>query len=164
MWRGKDVLTNVLGYLVFGVPIKMHPIVYRKPRGGLSPPRPPRWWGGNAAPPPQTSPLAAHTYQTYELLAKAHGVGVVASKCWWDSCGENATMNYIKHNASRVGYTLRTEFQKMEIGKSHNVNGLKTIGSVCNVILMKSCHERIEGICHVWSCKWIPCCCIHMIV
>ena len=31
MWRGKDVLYNVLGYLVFGVPIKMHPIVYREP-------------------------------------------------------------------------------------------------------------------------------------
>ena len=44
------------------------------------------------------------------------------------------------------------------------MNEVKTIGSVCNVILMKSYHERIEGICNVWSCKWIPCCCIHVIV
>ena len=29
---------------------------------------------------------------------------------------------------------------------------------------MKSCHERIEGTCDVWSSKWILCCCIHMIV
>ena len=52
-------------------------------------------------------------------------------------------MDYIKHNASRVGYTLRTEsHKKMKFGESHNVNEMKTIGSVCYVILMQSCHER----------------------
>ena len=56
-------------------------------------------------------------------------------------------MGYIKNNASRVGYTLRTKVLKnWKFGKSHNVNEVKTIGSVCNVILMQSCHERTKGI------------------
>ena len=32
MWRGKDVFSNVLGYLVFGVPITMHLIAYHERR------------------------------------------------------------------------------------------------------------------------------------
>ena len=53
-------------------------------------------------------------YQAYELLAKAHGVGVVVNRCWWGSCGGNATMGYIKHNANRVGYALRIESHKKD--------------------------------------------------
>ena len=41
MWRGKDVSYNVLGYLVFGVPIKVHPIAYRVGGGGTAPPQTP---------------------------------------------------------------------------------------------------------------------------
>ena len=58
MWRGKGVFSNVLGYLVFGVPITMHLIVYRERWGALSPPRPPRW-GGGKSPPPQLGGGAA---------------------------------------------------------------------------------------------------------
>ena len=61
-------------------------------------------------------------------------------------------------------HCVQSLIKKLKFGKSHNVNEVKTIGSVCNVILMKSCHERIEGTCDVWSSKWILCCCIHMIV
>ena len=50
MWRGKDVLFNVLGYLVFGVPIKMHPIAYREPWGAYPPLDPLDGLGG--IPPP----------------------------------------------------------------------------------------------------------------
>ena len=52
-------------------------------------------------------------YQAYELFAKVHGVGVMLSKHWWGSsrCGGNATMGYIKHNTSRMGYILQTESQ-----------------------------------------------------
>ena len=52
----------------------------------------------------------------------------------------------------------------MEFGKSHNANEEKTTGSVCNVILLKSCHERVKGTCDVWSSKWILCSCIHVII
>ena len=41
MWRGKDVVYNILGYLVFAVPIEMPFIAYREPRGGTTPPDPP---------------------------------------------------------------------------------------------------------------------------
>ena len=34
MWRGKDVVYNILGCLVFAVPIEMPFIAYREPRGG----------------------------------------------------------------------------------------------------------------------------------
>ena len=69
--------------------------------------------GGNA---PPNLPLAVHTYQAYELLAKAHGVGIVVGKCWWGSCGGNATMGYIKNNASPLGYTLQTKsYKKIKI-------------------------------------------------
>ena len=51
MWRGKDVLSNVPGCLVFGVPVKMHPIEYREP------PEPPLHGGRGKSP-----PLAVHAY------------------------------------------------------------------------------------------------------
>ena len=41
---------------------------------------------------------------------------------------------------------------------------METIGSVYYIILMQSYHKRTEGIGDVWSCKWILCCCIHVIV
>ena len=50
------------------------------------------------------------------------------------------------HNASRVAYTLHTQsHKKWNFGKSHNVYEMKIIDSVCNGILMKSCHERTKG-------------------
>ena len=47
-----------------------------------------------------------------------------------------------------MGYTLRTKSQKNigKLGKSHNVNEMKTIGSVCYIILTQSCYTRTEGI------------------
>ena len=68
--------------------------------------------GGGIPHTPLTLSPTVRTYQAYELFAKAHGAGVVVSRCWWDSCGENATMGYIKNNASPLGYTLQTEFYK----------------------------------------------------
>ena len=58
-----------------------------------------------------------------------------------------------------MGYTMRIESQekkneylaKVTMSKRRR----KTIGSVCNIILMKSCHERIGGTSGVWSSKWI---------
>ena len=75
-------------------------------------------------------------------------------------------MGYIKHNASRLGYTLQTKSHKKfwNFGKSHNGNEVKTIGTPCSVILMESYHARIEGTCDVWSSKCILYCCIHVIV
>ena len=61
-------------------------------------------------------------------------------------------------------HCVQSLIKNLKFGKSHNVNEVKTIGSVCNIILMKSYHERIEVICDVWSPKWVLCCCIHMIV
>ena len=77
IWRGKDVVYNILGYLVFAVPIEMPFIAYREPRWGwAAPPDPPRWGGGH---PPLNPPFAMRAYQAHKLLAKAHGVGVVVS-------------------------------------------------------------------------------------
>ena len=59
-------------------------------------------------PPPQTPPVV-RAYQACELLVKTHGVGFVDSTCWWGRCGGNATMGYIKNNASRLGDTLCTK-------------------------------------------------------
>ena len=75
-------------------------------------------------------------------------------------------MGCIKTQCESTGLytTNKVSFKKMELGKSHNANEEKTTGSVCNVILMKSCHERVKGTCDVWSSKWILCCCIHVIV
>ena len=47
------------------------------PRGAYPPPDP--LDGGRESPPPKPPP-AVRAYQVYELLAKAHGVGVVVSK------------------------------------------------------------------------------------
>ena len=58
MWRGKDVVYNILGYLVFAVPIEMPFIAYREPPSGgvqLPPRTPPR--GGGETPPPQPPPV-----------------------------------------------------------------------------------------------------------
>ena len=42
MWRGKDVVYNILGYLVFVMPIEMPFIAYHEPWGGSgAPPEPP---------------------------------------------------------------------------------------------------------------------------
>ena len=103
MCRGKDVVYNVLGYLVFAVLSEMPFIAYREPPSGGVPCTPPD---------PPSTPPAVRTYQACELLAKTHGVGFVDSTCWWGRCGGNATMGYIKNNASRLGYTLRTKFHK----------------------------------------------------
>ena len=46
---------------------------------------------------------------------------------------------------------IQSLIKKIKFGKSHNVNKVKTIGSACNGILMKSCYKRIEGICDIWS-------------
>ena len=48
----------------------------------------------------------------------------------------------------KVGYTLCTESQKKKNEKQAKVTmgmSRKTIGSVCCVVLVKSCHERTEG-------------------
>ena len=75
MWRCKDVVYNILGYLVFAMPTRMPFIAYREPRGG--PPGPPHKQGGGGCAPPPSAPPAMHVYQTCELFAKAHGVGIV---------------------------------------------------------------------------------------
>ena len=68
MWRGEDVVYNVLGCLVLGMAIEMPPIAYREPQGGNSAHLDsPRWWGGIPPPP------AVWTYQAYELLRKFMG-------------------------------------------------------------------------------------------
>ena len=41
MWKGKDVMYNILGYLMLRVPVSMHPIAYREPYQGLTTPRTP---------------------------------------------------------------------------------------------------------------------------
>ena len=87
MWRGKDIVYNILGYLVFAMPIDMPFIVYREPRGGTTTP----------------PPLAVRACQAYELLAKAHGVRAMVSKCWWGSCCGNATMGYINKQCKLTG-------------------------------------------------------------
>ena len=84
MWRGKDVVCNILGHLVFVVPNELLVVAYRElPSGGYSlPPRtPPRQGGhtplhhhhqhgGGAAPPP-SSPPAVRVYQACELFVKS---------------------------------------------------------------------------------------------
>ena len=51
MWRGKDVVYNILGYLMFAVPIEMPFIAYHEPRGASSaPPQPPQAWGWGGPP------------------------------------------------------------------------------------------------------------------
>ena len=82
MWRGKDVMYNVLGYLVFAIPSEMPFIAYREPQGGpLLPPRTPLDGRGQPHPPPSTPPPVVCTYQACELLAKTPGVGVVVTTC-----------------------------------------------------------------------------------
>ena len=112
---------NILGYLVFAVADELPIIAYQSPpSGGVNPPGPPQGRGGR--PPPTTTPNkgvglrpspqpppAMRAYQACELLAKTHGVGFVDGTCLWGRCGGNATMGYIKNDASRMGYTLRTE-------------------------------------------------------
>ena len=96
---------NILGYLVFAMPTGMPFIAYHEPRGGRPPGPPHKQGGGGRSPPPQP-PLAMRAYQACELLAKTHGVGFVDGTCLWGRCGGNATMGYIKNNASQLGYTL----------------------------------------------------------
>ena len=81
---------------MFAMPIGMPFIAYREPRGGPHDP-------------PLNPPPAMRAYQACELLAETHGVGFVDGTCLWGRCGGNATMGYIKNNASRMGYTLRIE-------------------------------------------------------
>ena len=60
MWRGRAVVYNILGYLVFAVHIEMPFIVYREPRGGPhGPPGSPIEVGG--IPPPQPPMRCAST-------------------------------------------------------------------------------------------------------
>ena len=61
----------------------------------------------------------------------------MVSKCWWGTaCCGDATRGYIKHNASRMGYTLCIESQKKKNEKLAKVTmGMsgRTMGSVqCN--------------------------------
>ena len=55
MWRGTDVLDNVLTCLLLGMAFEMHPIAYCEHRGSLTPSDPLDGGGGNL-PPPQTPP------------------------------------------------------------------------------------------------------------
>ena len=80
----------------------------------MTPPGPPLIQGGGAAPPP-SAPPATRAYQACELLAKTHGVGFVDGTCLRGRCGGNATMGYIKNDASQMGYTLCTESYKKMI-------------------------------------------------
>ena len=67
----------------------------------------------------------------------------------------------------QVDWAIHYRQSLKKIGNLAKVTMLKSkknMGSVCNVILMKSYHERIEGTYDVWSSKWILCCCIHVII
>ena len=79
---------------------------------------------------------------------------------------------YIKNNASRVWATHYVQSlmvkKRWKFGKSHNVGeSRKTIGSVCCIVLVKSCHERTErhwtglvfGIISECSVAAFTCCC-----
>ena len=85
MWRGTDAVYNILGHLVFAVPVEMPCIAYREPpfRGGSQyPPDPPT--AGGVYPPPTTPPNmgvglrpppqpppAMRVYQACELFVKS---------------------------------------------------------------------------------------------
>ena len=73
MWRGKDVVYNILGYLVFVVPIEMPFIAYREPSSGgvqLPPRNPPRWGGAR---PPLKPPLRCASTKRTSCLQKFRG-------------------------------------------------------------------------------------------
>ena len=90
-------------------------------------------------------------YQACELFAKAPGVGVVIA-------GASGVVVVLEMQLGvtsktmqvKVGDTLCTESQKKKNEKWAKVTmGMrrKTIGRVqCSILLMKSCHERTEGI------------------
>ena len=85
MWRGKDVVYNILGHLVFVVPNELPVIAYRElpsgggnqyppgpphGRGGIPPPTNPPNMGVGLRPPPQPPP-AVRVYQACELFVKS---------------------------------------------------------------------------------------------
>ena len=84
MWRGKDVVYNILGYLVLAVPIEMPFIAYREPPGGLSSPP-----GHPLTPPPLCCALTRRTSYMQKLmgwvlwLTGVGGVVVVVEMQLW---------------------------------------------------------------------------------
>ena len=164
MWRGKDVVYNILGCLVFAMAIEMPFIAYREPpfRGDTAtPPDPPKRWGGSypitphlgvgLRPPPQPPP-AMRVYQSCELFAKAHGVGVVVVYAWWGVVAVDIPL-WVTSKTMQVEWATQC-LQSLMKKKTENWAKVtmtneerdKTIGMCENVILVKSCHERTEGI------------------
>ena len=70
-------------------------------------------------------------------LVDAGGIVVAKMQLWVTS--KTIQVEWATH-------CVQSLIKKLNFGKSHNVNEMKTIGSVCYIILMQSCHERTKGI------------------